>query len=77
MKNRLDYIDGADLIANKAIEQIILDSYVRTELLFKRTKGDLMAGSYTISKSEQRTPGRTPTESGINNGSGTNRFTEI
>jgi hypothetical protein len=48
MKNRLDYIDGADLIANKAIEQIILDSYVRTELLFKRTKGDLMAGSRTL-----------------------------
>jgi hypothetical protein len=33
-----------------------------------------MAGSRTLSKSEQRTPGRTPTESGINNGSGTNQF---
>jgi hypothetical protein len=51
VKNRLDYIDGADLIANKAIEQIILNGQLRSyglELLFKRTKGDLMAGSRTL-----------------------------
>jgi hypothetical protein len=29
-KNRLDYIDGADLIANKAIEQIILNGQLRS-----------------------------------------------
>jgi hypothetical protein len=57
------------IVANKAIEQIILNGQLRSYGLeyLKRTKGDLMAGSHTISKSEQRTPGRTPTESGINN----------
>jgi hypothetical protein len=29
-QNRLDYIDGADLIANKAIEQIILNGQLRS-----------------------------------------------
>jgi hypothetical protein len=50
VKNRLDYIDGADLIANKAIEQIILNGQLRSYGLsyyLKRTKGDLMAGSRT------------------------------
>jgi hypothetical protein len=66
VKNRLDYIDG-DLIANKAIEQIILNGQLRSyglKLLFKKKKGRFNGWiSYTISKSEQRTPGRTPTES--------------
>jgi hypothetical protein len=41
VKNRLDYIDGADLIANKAIEQIILNGQLRSyglELLFKKER---------------------------------------
>jgi hypothetical protein len=33
-----------------------------------------MAGSRTLFQNQNRTPGRTPTESGINNGSGTNQF---
>ena len=72
VKNRIDYIDGADLIANKAIEQVILNGQLRSyglELLFRKNTGKLNGWiSYTLSKSEQQTPGRTPTETGINNG---------
>ncbi|MFT5964021.1 MAG: hypothetical protein ACI9L6_000744 [Flavobacterium sp.] len=72
VQNRLDYIDGADLIANKAIEQIILNGQLRSyglELMFRKNEGKLNGWiSYTLSKSEQQTPGRTALESGINNG---------
>ncbi|WP_405350152.1 TonB-dependent receptor [Nonlabens sp. Asnod3-H03] len=70
--NRLDYIDGADLIANDAVEQILLKGEARAyglELLFRKNKGKLQGWiAYTLSRSEQRTPGRTPEETGINNG---------
>ena len=72
VQNRLDYIDGANLIANKAIEQVILNGQLRSyglELMFKKNEGNLTGWiSYTLSKSEQQTPGRTPEETGINNG---------
>ncbi|MDN3672263.1 TonB-dependent receptor [Flavobacterium branchiarum] len=72
IKNRLDYIDGADLIANNAIEQVLLNGRMRSygiELMFKKNTGKLTGWvSYTLSKSEQQTPGRTPEETGINNG---------
>lgn len=72
VKNRLDYVDDADLIANNAVEQILLTGEARAyglEILFKKTTGRLQGWlAYTLSKSEQRTPGRTPAESGINNG---------
>ena len=72
IQNRLDYIDGADLIANKAIEQVILNGQMRSyglELMLRKNEGRLNGWiSYTLSKSEQQTPGRTPLESGINNG---------
>ncbi|NGX84891.1 TonB-dependent receptor [Aequorivita sp. KMM 9714] len=72
VKNRLDYIDDADLIANNAIEQILLNGVARAyglEVLFKKTTGRFQGWlAYTLSKSEQRTPGRTEFESGINNG---------
>ncbi len=72
VKNRLDYIDGADLIANDAIEQIILNGKLRAyglEVLLRKNEGKLTGWiSYTLSKSEQKTEGRTPLESGINNG---------
>jgi hypothetical protein len=73
VKNRLDYIDGADLIANKAIEQIVLNGQLRSyglEVMLRKNKGRLNGWiSYTLSKSEQQTPGRTAEESGINSGS--------
>lgn len=72
VKNRLDYIDGADLIANDAIEQVILNGRMRAyglEIMVKKNKGKFNGWvSYTLSKSEQQTPGRTPEEIGINNG---------
>ena len=72
IKNRMDYIDGADLIANEAIEQVILNGEMRSyglELLVRKNTGKLNGWiAYTISKSQQKTPGRTPNEVGINNG---------
>lgn len=72
IQNRLDYIDGADLIANDAIEQVILNGQMRAyglEVMFKKNEGKFNGWiSYTLSKSEQQTPGRTPEETGINNG---------
>ncbi|RTY82356.1 TonB-dependent receptor [Flavobacterium sp. ZB4P23] len=72
VQNRLDYIDGANLIANKAIEQIILNGQLRSyglEIMFRKNEGKFNGWiSYTLSKSEQQTPGRTSIETGINNG---------
>lgn len=72
VQNRLDYIDGANLIANKAIEQIILNGQLRSyglEIMFRKNEGKFNGWiSYTLSKSEQQTLGRTPIETGINNG---------
>ncbi len=78
--NRIDYIDGANLIANEAIERVILNGQARAyglEILFRKNKGKYTGWiAYTLSKSEQRTPGRPPVvdngrsnlESGINFG---------
>ena len=72
VKNRIDYVDDADLIANEAIEQVVLNGETRAyglEFLLRKTKGNLQGWlAYTLSKSEQRTPGRTAIETGINNG---------
>ena len=72
IKNRLDYIDGADLIANNAIEQVVLNGNARAyglEILAKKNEGRLNGWvSYTLSRSEQQTPGRNSNETGINNG---------
>ncbi|MDL5513546.1 TonB-dependent receptor [Arenibacter sp. M-2] len=72
IQNRIDYIDGANLIANDAIEQVILNGEARAyglELLIRKNQ-DRFQGwlAYTLSKSEQRTPGRNATETGINLG---------
>jgi hypothetical protein len=72
VKNRIDYIDGADLIANNAVEQIVLNGRSRAyglEVLFRKNAGNLTGWvSYTLSRTEQQTPGRAPGETGINNG---------
>ncbi|WP_369765494.1 carboxypeptidase-like regulatory domain-containing protein [Flavobacterium sp. WC2429] len=72
VQNRLDYIDGADLIANKSIEQIILNGQLRSyglEIMIRKNEGKLNGWiSYTLSKSEQQTQGRSEGELGINNG---------
>ena len=68
----MDYIDGADLVANEAIEQVILNGEMRSyglEILLRKNTGKFNGWiAYTLSKSQQRTPGRTPDEIGINNG---------
>ena len=70
--NRIDYIDGANLIANDAIEQVILNGRLRAyglEFMLRKNEGKLTGWiSYTLSKSQQQTPGRTLQEVGINNG---------
>ncbi|MFB9076308.1 carboxypeptidase-like regulatory domain-containing protein [Flavobacterium procerum] len=72
IKNKADYIDGADLIGIDAVERVLLNGKGRAyglELMFKKNTGKLTGWvSYTISKAEQKTPGRTPDEPGINNG---------
>ncbi|MDE0598937.1 MAG: TonB-dependent receptor, partial [Dokdonia donghaensis] len=69
---RIDYIDGAQLIANEAIEQVILQGEARAyglEFLLRKNDGKFKGFlAYTLSKSEQRTPGRTSEELGINRG---------
>ena len=66
IQNRIDYIDGANLIANNAIEQVILNGSARAyglELLFRKNQGKFQGWlAYTLSRSEQRTPGRAPVE---------------
>lgn len=72
IQNRIDYIDGANLIANDAIERVILNGQARAfglELLLRKNEGRFQGWlAYTLSRSEQRTPGRTPLETGINFG---------
>ncbi len=71
-KNKADYIDGAELIARKAIEQVLLIGQARAyglEVMLRKNTGKLTGWvSYTLSKAEQRTPGRDAQEPGINNG---------
>lgn len=71
VQNRLDYTDGADLIANNSIEQVLLSGEAKAyglEVLFRKNEGKLRGWiAYTLSKSKQKTPGRTPEETGINN----------
>jgi hypothetical protein len=72
IQNRIDYINGANLIANNEIETIILNGKARAyglELLLKKNEGDFQGWiAYTLSRSEQLTAGRTAVEPGINNG---------
>ncbi|SMC40411.1 TonB-dependent receptor [Pedobacter africanus] len=72
IKNKADYIDGAELIANEALEQVLLNGEARAyglELMLKKNTGKLTGWlSYTLSRAMQRTPGRNADEPGINNG---------
>ena len=72
IKNRLDYIDGADLIANKAVERILLPGKARAygfELLYKKSSSKHNYWiAYTWSRSEQKTAGKNSFEPGINSG---------
>ena len=62
IQNRIDYIDGANLIANNGIERVILNGQARAyglEFLIRKNTGRFKGWlAYTLSRSEQRTPGR-------------------
>ena len=70
IKNRLDYVDGADLVGNDNIETVVISGDARAygvEFLLKKVQGRHKYWiAYTLSKSEQKTPGRNRTETGIN-----------
>lgn len=70
--NRIDYIDGSDLIGNNTIETEILNGESRSygvEFLLRKNEGDFTGWlAYTLSKSEQRTLGGSAGGPGINNG---------
>lgn len=70
--NRIDYIDGANLIGNNNIESVILSGDARAyglEFLLQKTTGKFTGLlAYTLSKSEQRTLGGDAGGPGINNG---------
>ena len=72
IKNRIDYIDDADLVANNDIETVLLNGQSRAFgaefLLKKSTSKHKYWIAYTISKSEQQTGGLGNNDFGINNG---------
>lgn len=72
IKNRIDYVDGADIFGNENLEGSLLNGKARSyglEILFRKNTGPLTGWiSYTLSKAEQKTSGRTPEEPGIANG---------
>ncbi|MGB0880570.1 MAG: TonB-dependent receptor [Polaribacter sp.] len=70
--NRIDYIDGSELIGQNTIETEILNGKSEAyglEVLFKKNKGDFTGWiAYTLSKSRQQTLGGNAGGNGINNG---------
>ncbi len=71
-ENRIDYVDGSNLIGNNSIETEILSGEARAygvELMLRKNKGKFTGWfAYTLSKSEQRTPGSDAGGQGINDG---------
>jgi hypothetical protein len=72
VQNRLDYRNGADLIAEDQIETIVLAGESRAyglELSLKKNKGNLKGWiSYTLSRAEMKVDGTGTSGPGINNG---------
>ena len=70
--NRIDYIDGSDLIGTEQIEAEILNGEARSyglELMLRKNEGRFTGWlAYTLSRSEQKTPGGKAGGLGINNG---------
>ncbi|WP_419950581.1 TonB-dependent receptor [Candidatus Palauibacter sp.] len=71
-RHLIDYVDGADLWVIRNLETLLLDGEGRgygLELLLRKTQGRLSGwASYTLARSDQRTPGLTPRDPGINGG---------
>ncbi len=72
IRNMVDYVDGADIIANNQIETQILSGDGRSygaEFYLKKSTGKLTGWiSYTLSRSERRVDGFGAGDPGINNG---------
>lgn len=70
--DRIDYVDGSNLIGQNTIETEILNGESRAyglEFMLRKDKGDFTGWvAYTLSKSEQRTLGGIAGGTGINNG---------
>jgi len=70
--NRLDYIDGSDLIGNNTIETELLEGESQAyglEFLLRKNKGRFTGWlAYTLSKSEQKTTGGKAGGPGIDKG---------
>ena len=70
--NRIDYIDGSDLIGNNTIEAEILNGQSRAyglEILLRKNEGNFTGWiAYTLSKAEQLALGGSAGGLGINNG---------
>ncbi|MDE5420006.1 TonB-dependent receptor [Labilibaculum sp. DW002] len=70
--NRIDYIDGSDLIGTEQIEAEILNGEARAyglELMLRKNEGRFTGWlAYTLSRAEQKTPGGKAGGLGINNG---------
>ncbi len=70
--NMVDYVDGADILANNTIETVVLSGEGRSygaEFFIKKNTGRLTGWvSYTLSKSERRVRGLGEGDPGINNG---------
>lgn len=70
--NRIDYIDGSNLVGQNTIETEILNGESRSyglELLLRKNEGKFTGWiAYTLSKAEQRTPGGNAGGLGINDG---------
>ena len=70
--NRVDYINGAELIAQNTIETEILTGEARAyglEFLLRKNEGNFTGWlAYTLSRSQQRAPGGAAGGTGINNG---------
>ncbi|WP_299095377.1 TonB-dependent receptor [uncultured Winogradskyella sp.] len=72
IKNRIDYVDGSNLVGTNTIETEILNGKSRSyglEFLLRKNKGKFTGWlAYTLSKSEQRTLGGIAGGPGINEG---------
>jgi len=70
--NRIDYIDGSNLVGNNYIENELLNGKMRSygiEVLLRKNTGKLTGWvAYTLSKSEQKTDGGKVGGPGINYG---------
>ena len=72
IENRIDYVDGSDLIGTNTIETEILNGEARAyglEVMLRKSKGKFTGWfAYTLSKSEQRALGGRAGGPGINDG---------